>query len=426
MSCGLFFSAFSNFANESKFLEIFDFTVIYLFPAIVNELCKNSLFQESNSLFFRFIRNTRVISRVLLQMWAITGLLGAGSIPQNFLYTFPIAAFIFLIPATIIEYKYNPSINKNIRLDSSKKEPSKLHDIKLNISWGNISKSRKAAIVLLIWTMFLLFMGWSANSSPDTYSPNNMYPGITFAIITFIVFISSFFSSNKFKSSASISQRIGGVVLIFFGTILCLFFIGIPMALITGTGKDDIGVFVSIGFIGVIFIAVGKDVYKGLYSRKKANKLDNYLGEFSTNETEEDCDYDDCYDYEDEIDPTDVSLIDGMDGHEFEYFCADILEKNGFTNVSVTRGSGDQGVDVLATKDGIKYAIQCKNYESALGNTPIQEVNAGKILYKCYVGVVMTNSRFTPGARELAEATGTLLWDRTDLQNMMKVLKSNQ
>lgn len=135
----------------------------------------------------------------------------------------------------------------------------------------------------------------------------------------------------------------------------------------------------------------------------------------------------DDYDYHDvvEIDLTDISSIDGMDGHEFEYFCADILEKNGFTNVSVTRGSGDQGVDVLATKDGIKYAIQCKNYESALGNTPIQEVNAGKILYKCHVGVVMTNSRFTPGARELAEATGTLLWDRTDLQNMMKVLKNN-
>jgi hypothetical protein len=135
----------------------------------------------------------------------------------------------------------------------------------------------------------------------------------------------------------------------------------------------------------------------------------------------DDCDCD--YDYDENIDPTDVSSIDGMDGYEFEYFCADILEKNGFINVSVTRGSGDQGVDVLATKDGIKYAIQCKNYASSLGNTPIQEVNAGKVFYKCHVGVVMTNSCFTPGARALAEATGTLLWDRTELQNMMKVLK---
>lgn len=127
----------------------------------------------------------------------------------------------------------------------------------------------------------------------------------------------------------------------------------------------------------------------------------------------------DSYDYSiaDWIDT--VSEIDGMEGHEFEHYCADLLKKNSFIDVSVTRGSRDQGVDVLAEKDGVKYAVQCKNYASALGNTPVQEVNAGKIFYNCHVGVVMTNSTFTSGARELAAATGVLLWDRTILQNMM-------
>lgn len=110
--------------------------------------------------------------------------------------------------------------------------------------------------------------------------------------------------------------------------------------------------------------------------------------------------------------------IDEMDGHEFEYFCADILRKNGFNDVIVTKGSGDQGVDILATKDCIKYAVQCKNYSSPLGNTPVQEVNAGKTFYGCHVGVVMTNSSFTSGAKDLAQATGVLLWDRSVLQEM--------
>lgn len=114
-----------------------------------------------------------------------------------------------------------------------------------------------------------------------------------------------------------------------------------------------------------------------------------------------------------------VSDIDGMEGHEFEYFCADLLRKDGFSEVSVTRGSGDQGVDILATKGGVKYAIQCKNYSSPLSNTPVQEVSAGKIFYNCHVGVVMTNSTFTPGAKALAQATGVLLWDRSFLQKMM-------
>ena len=119
-------------------------------------------------------------------------------------------------------------------------------------------------------------------------------------------------------------------------------------------------------------------------------------------------------------DKTNITYIDNMGGHEFEYFCADLLRRHGFINVSVTPGSGDQGVDVLAEKEGVKYAVQCKNYASPLSNTPVQEVNAGKMFYRCHVGVVMTNSTFTPGAMELAEATGVLLWDRAVVQRMMK------
>lgn len=114
-----------------------------------------------------------------------------------------------------------------------------------------------------------------------------------------------------------------------------------------------------------------------------------------------------------------LSQIDSMDGHTFEHWCADILRKNGFKKVEVTQGSGDQGVDVLAEKDGIKYAVQCKCYSSDLGNTPIQEVNAGKTIYHCHIGVVMTNRYFTVGAKEAAEATGVLLWDRSKIKELI-------
>lgn len=115
-----------------------------------------------------------------------------------------------------------------------------------------------------------------------------------------------------------------------------------------------------------------------------------------------------------------IESVDGMDGHAFEYFCADLLRKKGFLDVRVTPGSGDQGVDVLATRDGVKYAIQCKNYASPLSNTPVQEVSAGKIYYNCHVGVVLTNSTFTPAAISLAKATGVLLWDRSILAKLME------
>ena len=112
-------------------------------------------------------------------------------------------------------------------------------------------------------------------------------------------------------------------------------------------------------------------------------------------------------------------VIDHMEGHDFERWCAALLKRNGFTSVEVTQRSNDQGVDIVAVKDGIRYAIQCKCYSSELGNKPIQEVHTGKYIYHCQVGAVMTNCYFTTGAKEAADATGTLLWDRDKLKEML-------
>lgn len=118
---------------------------------------------------------------------------------------------------------------------------------------------------------------------------------------------------------------------------------------------------------------------------------------------------------------SDIMLrVDNMEGLDFEFWCADLLRKIGFSGVEVTRGSGDQGVDVLAEKDGIHYAIQCKCYSSDLGNKPVQEVNTGKAVYHCQIGAVMTNRHFTAGAKEAAQATGVLLWDRDWIQSKLE------
>lgn len=107
--------------------------------------------------------------------------------------------------------------------------------------------------------------------------------------------------------------------------------------------------------------------------------------------------------------------IDRMDGHDFEYLCADILRLKGYENVTVTRGSGDQGVDVIAEQSGIKYAVQCKRFSGSVGNKAVQEVHFGKTYYHCHVAIVMTNSYFTQSAKDAANESNTILWDRGDL-----------
>lgn len=118
--------------------------------------------------------------------------------------------------------------------------------------------------------------------------------------------------------------------------------------------------------------------------------------------------------------------FDHMDGHEFENFCATILKQNGFKNVSVTKGSGDQGIDILATKDGIKYGIQCKCYSSEVGNKAVQEAFSGKSFYNTHIAVVLTNNLFTSAAKELAEKNGVVLWDRKHLLKLIEQASTNK
>lgn len=116
----------------------------------------------------------------------------------------------------------------------------------------------------------------------------------------------------------------------------------------------------------------------------------------------------------------DTDQFEEMEGHEFEYYCADLLKNKGFLEVEVTKGSGDYGVDILAEKDGITYAIQCKCYQTPVGVKAVQEVYAGRDYYDRMVGVVMTNQYFTSPAVDAARKLKILLWDRGYLDGMLE------
>lgn len=105
-------------------------------------------------------------------------------------------------------------------------------------------------------------------------------------------------------------------------------------------------------------------------------------------------------------------------GYEFEAYLAGLLDALGYRHIHTTKKSGDFGVDVLAERDGVTFAIQAKLYSQPVGVKAVQEVLAGKAYYRCHVGVVATNSSFTRNAEELAEKTGILLWDEQTLLRM--------
>ena len=113
--------------------------------------------------------------------------------------------------------------------------------------------------------------------------------------------------------------------------------------------------------------------------------------------------------------PDDMDL---MEGHDFEFYCAELLKKGGFLEVEVTRGSGDYGIDILAEKDGVTYAIQCKCYNAPVGVKAVQEAYAGRDFYDRMVGAVLTNQYFTQPAVEAAKKLKILLWDRGYIEKL--------
>jgi hypothetical protein len=108
-----------------------------------------------------------------------------------------------------------------------------------------------------------------------------------------------------------------------------------------------------------------------------------------------------------------------MSGRDFERFVADLLRSRGFI-VEPTGGANDKGIDILAVKDGVRYAVQCKRYADAVSRHAVSDVVGAKALHRCEKAIVITNSTFTPGAMELARANDCLLVGREELHQWVQ------
>lgn len=106
---------------------------------------------------------------------------------------------------------------------------------------------------------------------------------------------------------------------------------------------------------------------------------------------------------------------------EFEMHCANALRVHGWT-VFQTSMSRDQGVDVVAEKDGLRVVLQCKLYSNPVGNKAVQEISAGRLHQQAHYGAVVTNNTYTSAARELANTNGVWLLHYTDLPQLESIV----
>jgi restriction system protein len=112
----------------------------------------------------------------------------------------------------------------------------------------------------------------------------------------------------------------------------------------------------------------------------------------------------------------------GMSPEEFERYCASLLRERKWA-ARVTPASGDQGVDIVAEKRGLRIVVQCKKYSKPVGNRAVQEVVAGIAHQDAQRGVVVATSGYTASAIKLAASNEVLLLHHAELHRIDRLLR---
>ena len=107
----------------------------------------------------------------------------------------------------------------------------------------------------------------------------------------------------------------------------------------------------------------------------------------------------------------DMAVIDKMTGLEFERYVARLLKSQGYTNIRLTEHF-DYGIDIIAIKGTIPWGIQVKRHSGLVKADAVRQVVAALRKYNCERAMVITNSRFSEVAKELARSNNCVLVDR--------------
>lgn len=108
--------------------------------------------------------------------------------------------------------------------------------------------------------------------------------------------------------------------------------------------------------------------------------------------------------------------IDRMTGHEFEHKLALMFRSLGYRAEIVGIAGGDFGGDLVVSRNGTRTVVQAKCWRKKnVGVKAVQEAVAAKAMYRADDAMVVTNSRFTRQAQQLAGKNGVKLWGREEL-----------
>lgn len=121
-----------------------------------------------------------------------------------------------------------------------------------------------------------------------------------------------------------------------------------------------------------------------------------------------------------------TSILQNLDPYAFERLAQRLLRECGFSDVQVTKRSGDGGIDGTGKLriQGIfsfNVAFQCKRYKGQVGAGAIRDFR-GSLGTNIEKGVLITTGAFTKAAKDEASSEGKRLIDLMDGEELINKL----
>lgn len=168
-------------------------------------------------------------------------------------------------------------------------------------------------------------------------------------------------------------------------------------------------------------------VQKNAKKREMAKSNDKSDGK--TDKPEDDSDSNDDVEFPDEVKPWRQQLanvLQNMDPYGFERLSQRLLRECGFTQVSITKKSGDGGIDGTGKLkiNGIvsfNVAFQCKRYKGLVSSGDIRDFR-GSLTTDIEKGIFITTGSFSKAAKDEATTPGKKQIDLIDGEEFISKL----
>jgi len=120
----------------------------------------------------------------------------------------------------------------------------------------------------------------------------------------------------------------------------------------------------------------------------------------------------------------DIGALLSVTPREFEHTVGAVLRANGYDNVEVRDGSGDQAIDITCIdRAGAPVVVQCKHYglTRKVGTPEVKTfIGMASAHHRASSAMYVTTADFTRGARDLAAEHGVALLNGTEFLDLAR------